>query len=82
MNRNSITSSKSSHWGAKQSDASAFKEYNASSNIGIGYGDDARPKECNPIGIKHKRKKEDEAYETLLYGDAGSAPKSGTNKSI
>jgi len=70
----STTSSKSSHWGTRQSDSGAFKDY----HIGVSYGDDGRSREGIPISLKDKRKKEDEAYEKLLYGDAGSAPKSGT----
>jgi hypothetical protein len=70
-----MISTNSSRWAAKQADAAAFKEY----DIGISYGDDAPPQDCIPINIKQKRRKEDEgAYGTLLYGDAGSAPKSGT----
>ena len=70
----STTSSKSGHWGTKQSDPGAFKEY----YIGVSYGDDGRSKEGMPVSLKDRRRKEDEAYERLLYGDAGSAPKSGT----
>ena len=73
----STTSSKSSHWGTKQSDSGTFKEY----HIGVSYGDDGRSREgiqSQHISLKDRRRKEDEAYEKLLYGDAGSAPKSGT----
>ena len=69
-----MTSSKSSHWAAKHSDAAAFREC----NIGIGYSEDTQPEACNPVGVRHRRKKEEAAYGTLLYGDAGSAPQSGT----
>jgi hypothetical protein len=69
-----MASSKSSYWGTRQSDAGACKEH----NIGISYGDEVRPKEGMPLNIHDKRKREDAAYEALLYGAGGSAPKAGT----
>lgn len=69
----SMASSKSSHWGTRQSDIGAYKE----NNIGISYGDESRPKEGMPINIQDKRQREDEAYEALLYGAGASAPKAG-----
>ena len=60
---------------AHGSTTSANSGHHASKQAGAG---GTRPKECAPIRIRHKRKREEEAgYGSLLYGDVSCALKAG-----